>query len=66
MYAGHVRSCMEQQPNSPYVYSEDAPEPADPYVSHDAVEEQPVPDPEGRDIVIARGEAMSFRAYARG
>lgn len=57
---------MEQQPNSPYVYSEDAPEPADPYVSHDVVEEQPVPDPEGRDIVIARGEAMSFRAYARG
>lgn len=56
---------MEQQPNSPYVYSEDAPEPAGPYVSHDAVEEQPVPDPEGRDIVIAEGEAMSFRAYTR-
>ena len=56
---------MEQQPNSPYVYSESAPEPTDPYVSHDAVEERPVPDPEGRDIVIADGEAMSFRAYTR-
>jgi hypothetical protein len=56
---------MEQQPNSPYIYSEDASEPAGPYVSHDAVEERPVPDPEGRDIVIANGEAMSFRAYAR-
>jgi hypothetical protein len=56
---------MEQQPNSPYVYSEDTPEPTDPYVSHDAVEERPVPDPEGRDIVIANGEAMSFRAYTR-
>jgi hypothetical protein len=56
---------MDQQPNSPYVYSEDAPEPADHYVSLDEVEEAPVPDPEGRDIVIADGEAMSFRAYAR-
>jgi len=57
---------MSQQPNSPYVHAEDAPEPAGPYVSHDAVEERPVPDPEGRDIVISDGEAMSFRAYARG
>jgi hypothetical protein len=56
---------MDQQPNSPYVYSEDAPEPADPYLSHDAVEERSVPDPEGRDIVIADGQAMSFRAYTR-
>jgi hypothetical protein len=56
---------MDQQPNSPYVYSEDAPEPTDHYVSLDEVEEEPVPDPEGRDIVIADGEAMSFRAYAR-
>jgi len=54
---------MAHQPNSPYVYADDVPEPADPYVSHDAVEERPVPDPEGRDIVIADGEAMSFRAY---
>jgi len=54
---------MAHQPNSPYVYADDVPEPADPYVSHDAVEERPVPDPEGRDIVIADGETMSFRAY---
>ncbi|MFC6873321.1 hypothetical protein [Halobellus marinus] len=56
---------MESQPNSPYVYSEDAPEPVDPYVSHDEVEEDPLPDPEGRDVVIAEGRAMSFRAYNR-
>ncbi|MFB6090182.1 MAG: hypothetical protein ABEJ97_03910 [Halobellus sp.] len=56
---------MENQPNSPYVYSEDASEPAGPYVSHDEVEESDVPDPEGRDVVIADGQAMSYRAYHR-
>ncbi|MDQ2053747.1 MULTISPECIES: hypothetical protein [Halobellus] len=56
---------MESQPNSPYVYSEDAPEPAEPYVSHDEVEEAALPDPEGRDVIIADGQAMSFRAYHR-
>ncbi|MFA1611150.1 hypothetical protein [Halobellus rubicundus] len=56
---------MENQPNSPYVYSEEISEPADPYVSHDEVEEPDVPDPEGRDVVIADGRAMSYRAYHR-
>ncbi|SDY29975.1 hypothetical protein [Halobellus clavatus] len=56
---------MDHQPNSPYVYAKDVSEPAGPYVSHDEVEETDVPDPEGRDVVIADGEAMSYRAYHR-
>jgi len=56
---------MDSQPNSPYVYSEEISEPAEPYVSHDEVEEPALPDPEGRDVIIADGQAMSFRAYHR-
>jgi hypothetical protein len=40
---------MEER-DSPYVFRE---EPAEP----------PTPDPEGRDIVIVDGEAMSYRTY---
>jgi len=56
---------MKSQPNSPYVYSEDVSAPEEPYVSHDAVEEPALPDPEGRDVIIVDGEAMSYRAYHR-
>ncbi|MFB6251894.1 MAG: hypothetical protein ABEI27_09480 [Halobellus sp.] len=56
---------MDHQPNSPYVYAEEVAEPSGPYVSHDEVEEAEIPDPEGRDVVIADGEAMSYRAYHR-
>lgn len=56
---------MDSQPSSPYVYSEDVSEPAGPYVSHDEVEERSLPDPEGRDVIIVDGRAMSYRAYHR-
>jgi hypothetical protein len=41
-----------EEPNSPYVYRDEQEQPA-------------ALDPEGRDIVIADGLAMSFRSYRR-
>jgi hypothetical protein len=41
-------------------------EPRDsPYVFRDEPSEPPSPDPEGRDVVIVDGRAMSYRRYRR-
>jgi hypothetical protein len=36
-----------------------------PYVFREERQVRPRPDPEGRDIVIVEGRAMSYRAYRR-
>jgi hypothetical protein len=42
-------------------------EPRDsPYVFRDEPSEPESPDPEGRDVVIVDGRAMSYRRYRRG
>ncbi|WP_267195355.1 hypothetical protein [Halegenticoccus tardaugens] len=35
------------------------------YVFRDEVETPRTPDPEGRDVVIVDGQAMSYRSYRR-
>jgi hypothetical protein len=40
-------------------------EPNSPYVYRDEQEQLAAVDPEGRDIVIADGQAMSYRFYRR-